>query len=113
MKKKIKVLFLLYILFFIFSQGVVFATNETNNVSNDDILNEQQEKLGISEFIDLSEKYTEENMEDINIKEFFDSAITGKIGNTNILNNILNIFGQEFKTAITNIRYYSYYHYYT
>lgn len=112
MKKIVRILLLFGIFFFIFNQ-IILATDTTEAAGMEEILNEQEKELGISDFIDLSEKYTEENLEGINIKEFFNSAITGKIGNTNLFNNVLNIFGKELKSAITNIRYYSYHHYYT
>lgn len=47
----------------------------------------------------------------MNIKEIFSSAITGKIGNTNLFNSILNIFGKEFKSTISTLRNYTYYYY--
>lgn len=46
----------------------------------------------------------QDNLDGIDIKEIFNSAITGKVGNTNIFNNILNIFGKEFKSIISTIR---------
>lgn len=103
MKSQIRILLFFIIIFFIYT-STIFATDKLESVETEEILNEQEEQLKISDFIDLSEKYTKESLEGINIKELFDSALTGRIGNTNILNNILNIFGQEFKTTIKNIR---------
>lgn len=67
------------------------------------VIKSQQESLGISDFINTSKKYIEGNFKDIDLQNIFQSAITGRIGNTNIFNNILNIFGREIKTAISNI----------
>lgn len=67
------------------------------------VIKSQQESLGISDFIDTSKKYIEGSFKDIDLQNIFQSAITGRIGNTNIFNNILNIFGREIKTAISNI----------
>ena len=39
----------------------------------------------------------------MDIQNIFKEAITGRIGNTNLFNNILNILGRETKTAISNI----------
>ncbi len=67
------------------------------------VIKSQQESLGISDFIDTSKKYIEGSFKDIDLQNIFQSAIIGRIGNTNIFNNILNIFGREIKTAISNI----------
>ena len=67
------------------------------------VIKSQQESLGISDFIDTSKKYIEGSFKDIDLQNIFQSAITGRIGNTNIFNNILKIFGREIKTAISNI----------
>lgn len=71
--------------------------------SDEGILESQQESLGISDFISTSKKYTNETLGNIDIQNIFKEAITGRIGNTNLFNNILNILGRETKTAISNI----------
>ena len=86
---------------------------ETNNISNDEIIKQQQQELGISDFINKANEYTKDTLEGIDIKEIFNSVITGRIGNTNIFNNILNIFGKEFKSIISTIRYSTYNNYNT
>lgn len=68
-----------------------------------DILNSQKETLGISDFINTSKEYTKDVLEDLNIQNIFDNAITGRIGNTNLFNNLLNLLGRETKTAVSNI----------
>lgn len=67
------------------------------------ILESQQETLGISDFIDASRKYTEDNFEDLDLQNIFEEAITGRIGNSNLFNSFLNILGRETKTAVSNI----------
>lgn len=108
--KKILTIGLMLILM-VFSKNVY--AEEANNISNDEIINQQQQELGISEFINKANEYTKDNLEGINIKEIFDSAITGKIGNTNLFNNILNLFGKEFKSTISSMRNYINHYYYT
>ena len=90
--KKILILFLLI---FLLNNNLIYATEE--------ILNSQQEALGISDFISTSKKYTEDSLSNLDIQDIFKSAITGRIGNTNLFNNILNILGRETKTAVSNI----------
>ena len=67
------------------------------------ILNSQQESLGISDFIDVSRKYTKESFEDLDLQDGFENALTGRIGNTNLFNSLLNIIGRETKSAVSNI----------
>ena len=67
------------------------------------ILNSQQESLGISDFIDVSKKYTKESLEDLDLQDVFENAITGRIGNTNLFNSLLNVIGRETKSAVSNI----------
>lgn len=71
--------------------------------TDSEILESQQESLGISDFINTSKKYTNETLGNIDIQNIFKEAITGRIGNTNLFNNILNILGRETKTVISNI----------
>lgn len=75
--------------------------------------NTSKKKFGITEFIETSTKYAGDTLDGIDIKELFNSAITGRIGNTNLFNNILNIFGREFKSIISTIRNSAYNNYYT
>lgn len=76
--------------------NLVYATDT-------EILESQQESLGISDFIDTSKKYTEESLGEIDIQNIFQNAITGRIGNANLFNNLLNLLGRETKTAVSNI----------
>ena len=71
--------------------------------AEENILKSQQESLEISDFINTSKKYTQENFENIDLENVFEDAITGRIGNTNLFNNLLNLIGRETKTAISNI----------
>ena len=107
-----KVLTICLLLVVTISTKNIYA-EETNNISNDEIINQQQQELGISDFINKANEYTKNTLEEIDIKEIFNSAITGRIGNTNIFNNILNIFGKEFKSIISTIRYSTYNNYNT
>ena len=86
------------IMFFIFiSLGIpVLATDL-------DILKSQKESLGITDFIEASKEYTKETFQDLNVKDIFEDAITGRIGNSNIFNSVLNVLGRETKTAVSNI----------
>ena len=90
--KKILIIFLVFVSLYI----PVYGTNV-------DILKSQKETLGISDFIETSKKYTKESFGDVSIQNIFEDAITGRIGNSNIFNSILNVLGRETKTAVSNI----------
>lgn len=94
--KKIIIILIMLILFI---PNIVYATNET--VSQEDIIESQQETLGISSFIEEADKYTKEVYEDIDMGELFSSAISGNIDNETILKSILNSLGGEVLDAIT------------
>ena len=68
-----------------------------------DILKSQKESLGISSFLEMSKKYTQETWGDLSIQNIFEDAITGRIGNPNIFNSVINVLGREIKTAVSNI----------
>lgn len=68
-----------------------------------DILDSQQESLGISDFIKTSKQYAQTTLGDVDLQNIFEDAITGRIGNTNLFNSFLNILGRETKTAVSNI----------
>ena len=100
MKKVIQIVIILIILFL----NISVAQAESNETSNDEILNSQSKELGISDFIKTSKEYTKDNLDGIDIKDVFNSAITGRVGNLNLYNNILNLFGREFKSEISSLR---------
>lgn len=89
-----KMLIIFIILIFIYTP--IFATDI-------EILESQKDSLGISEFIEMSKKYIQNDFEVLEINNIFEEAITGRIGNKNIVNSILNILGRETKTALCNI----------
>ena len=69
--KKI-ILFLIILILII--PNIVYGSDET--ISEEDILQAQQESLDINSFINEADKYTENVYEDINLGELFSSAIS-------------------------------------
>ena len=63
----------------------------------------QQEIFGINSFIENSKKYTGEFFSDVNINDILNSAIQGKIDNSNMYKKILNLLGTEIKTGIRSL----------
>ena len=66
-----------------------------------EILNSQSDALNISDFLSSAEKYTQNVFSDLDITELFSNAISGSIGNIFEINNIFDVFLQEFSEIIT------------
>ena len=98
MKKIITQIFIIIVI--IFNASNVFAENLTTKM-----IQEEKENFGISNFIQETEKFTNNFFEDLNISEIINSAITGKVDNKPIIEKILKLFGKEivstFKTIIS------------
>lgn len=104
MKKRIlKTLLCLVIIFsYFFLNSHTFATNE--EISQDGIMKEQKDSLGISQFINDSKEYTKGVYDDVDLNEMFNSALTGKIDNMTIIKKILSLLSKEFLGALTTLR---------
>ena len=98
--KKIAIIVILILLFL---TNTVHASGETSEerLSQEEIMQSQQEDLDINSFIDEADKYTEDVYEDIDMGELFSSAITGNIDNETIFKSILKALGGEVFDAIT------------
>lgn len=95
MKRKILYLLLLFI---IFINNFVYA-------EADEIMENQKENFGISNFLKEAEKYSSEFFEGTDISSILNSAIAGKIDNKTIFNKILNFLGKEALTSLKTITY--------
>ena len=93
-----KFLFIVSIIFTIYPISYVRAESLTQQM-----IKEEQETFGISDFVKETDKYTNDFFEDINISEVLNSAINGKVDNSNILKKILNLFGKEIVSSLKTI----------
>lgn len=78
-------------------------TSYCNDDVDNNTIESQQEIFGINSFIENSKKYTGEFFSDVNINDILNSAIQGKIDNSNIYKKILNLLGSEIKTGIKSL----------
>lgn len=78
-------------------------TSYCNDDVDNNTIESQQEIFGINSFIENSKKYTGEFFSDVNINDILNSAIQGKIDNSNIYKKILNLLGSEIKTGIRSL----------
>lgn len=91
MKRKILYLFLLFMLT---TSNLVYAETE------EEIIEEQKESFGISDFISEAEQYSGDFFEDIDIGDMINTAITGEIDNNTIYKKVLNLLGGEVTSSI-------------
>ena len=78
-------------------------TSYCNDDVDNNTIESQQEIFGINSFIENSKKYTGEFFSVVNINDILNSAIQGKIDNSNIYKKILNLLGSEIKTGIRSL----------
>lgn len=100
---RIVIFFFLFLFLLIHFSQISYAEKEETdtNVNTDEIIESQQDILGISSFLKEAENYTSDVYDDINISELFQSAVTGKIDNDKILKSILGLVGKEVISSIT------------
>ena len=67
----------------------------TDIISNESILEEQFNNLGIRDFLKETENYAPDFIRELDIKSLFTEALSGKINNKNIVNKILRVIGFE------------------
>ena len=94
--KKMQILTIIMIIaIFIFIPKNTKAYNENNEINTDMILEEQQSSFGIRDFLKEAENNSPDFVKDLDISDIFNSALTGKIDNSNILKKILNLAGVQ------------------
>ena len=91
-------LLILFIILTIYPISYVRAENLTQQM-----IKEEQDTFGISDFVKETDKYTNDFFDDINISDVLNSAITGKVDNNSILKKILNLFCREIVSSLKTI----------
>lgn len=92
---------ILYI--FLFLLLSIFYLPTLSYSDNEEVLKQQQEEFGIRDFIKNSKQYAGEFFEDIDIEDTLNSALQGKVDNSNILKRILNLLGSETLNSLRTI----------
>ena len=93
-----RLLIILFIIFTIYPLSYVKAESLTQQM-----IKEEQDTFGISDFVKETDKYTNDFFDDINISDVLNSAITGKVDNNSIFKKILNLFGKEIVSSLKTI----------
>ena len=88
-RPQMKKIFIILIVFILIPK-YTFAENEMDTTS---IIEKQESAFGIKDFLKECENYAPDYVKDLDIKNIFNSSITGKIDNQKILKKILKQFG--------------------
>lgn len=82
--------------------SLLFPTFEVYG-SDEQMIKEQQEEMGIQDFLRDSKQYMGEFFEDIDMGEVLNDAVKGEIDNSTIGKRILHLLGSEVATSIKAI----------
>lgn len=97
MKKKICVIVLTILI--LISKNC-YASNNTEEINKDTILNEQQASFEIKDFLKEAENYLPDFISDIDISNIFNSAVKGNIDNSTFLKKIWEKLGAQIIDAL-------------
>lgn len=97
MKKKLCVIVLTILI--LISKNC-YASNNTEEINTDTILNEQQASFGIKDFLKETENYLPDFISDIDISNIFNSAVRGNIDNSTFLKKIWEKLGVQIIDAL-------------
>lgn len=93
--KILKKILIIYIFFFIIKSNYVIASDiNSNEIEN------QTNNFGINSFIENSQNYTGDFFENINLKDLFNSAVSGDIDNSIIYKRIINLFFKNINSSL-------------
>ena len=90
------IIILLFVMSMMFPVFVTYASNESE-------IQEQQEELGIQDFLKDAKQYMGEFFEDVDMGKVLNDAIKGEIDNSTIGKRILNLLGSEVVTSVKAI----------
>lgn len=96
--KKVTIIYILLELIFVINPfgyiNIIGGVSKAEDYENQ-IINTQKQNLGIQEFIEQSQKYTEKSMPEIDLNNLLTTAISGGIDNVKLLKLLLGILGKE------------------
>ncbi len=109
MNKQMKIILMIIIMVIsVLSPRKSYCSNDISNTQSatsidENELESQEKTFGISSFIQNSKQYTGEFFEDIDISDILNSAIKGKIDNSNIYKKILSKLGNEVQNGVKSL----------
>lgn len=78
----------------------IFGTSISIADAEDEVINSQMDSFNISNFIDETNKYSNDILKDIDIQELLNNAIKGELDTNQLLKNIFPLLGTEIKEAL-------------
>lgn len=99
MNKNILIKFISFFLCLFFISNVAFANDDVPST----ILESQKESLGISDFINEVEKYTNDVFENVNLNDILNQSLTGKIEKKGILSSFNRLLGAQVKDCLNSM----------
>ena len=109
MNKQMKIILMIIIMVIsVLSPRKSYCANDVSNTQSatsidENELESQEKTFGISSFIQNSKQYTGEFFEDIDISDILNSAIKGKIDNSNIYKKTLSKLGNEVQNGVKSL----------
>ena len=80
-----------YIIIMIIFISIIIPTKVFADTENE-IMNNTQEKFNINSFIKEADKYTGDFLEDVNLGDMLNQAIQGKVDNKTLYQKIFNMY---------------------
>lgn len=78
----------------------IFSTSISMANTEEEIIDSQMDSFNISNFIDEANKYSNEVLKDINIKNLLNNAIKGELNTNELLKKCFPLLGTEIKDAL-------------
>ena len=91
-----------YIIIMIIFISIIIPTKVFANTENE-IMNNTQEKFNINSFIKVADKYTGDFLEDVNLGDMLNQAIQGKVDNKTLYQKIFKMFGKEITVSLKTL----------
>lgn len=88
---------------FIIELILILCIPNISNAETESIMEAQKETLGITNFIQSAEKYSNEVLDGVDVSGLINEAISGKINTDSIFKKIISIFGSEVQQTIRAI----------
>lgn len=99
MKKNVLIIFISFFLCSCIIQNTVFAIDSD---ATNTILESQKDSLGISDFINEAEVYTNDSFYNISLSNVLNEALTGKIEKKGIISSINRMLGTEIRDCLNS-----------
>lgn len=102
MRKKIIISIMVFIIFLNVNL-ISKAINEENTIDTNTVIESQADSIDIGSFLDKAQEYSTNILDDVDVKDILQDAISGNINSSNILKKILEELFKEVIVALESI----------